>query len=582
MKEVSNIFIRGWLPVLLFSVLIISVLASCTRHEIYALEPERVPVEFIPLVEDAGTRLSANTRLSGTTWDNGDAVGIFMLSRNGALPLDVVDEADNCKYITLVDGKQMRFLPLRSEQTIYYPKGDIAVDFVAYHPYAETGTATGNLNNYIYPIRVDNQAVPGAIDFMYTTVNNRKATANPVNLRLAHQLSKFQVQINHKPGADVSMLKELKVILNNVPVAAGFSLIDASLTLENEAGKKETGSILLRTVTPGAAYEGIIIPHPARLYPLRSILFSAPGTGGGVPYNYSWDISDDSFFLSGKEYTFIFMMDATGLKFAGITISDWDNVTITPTAIEMVAIPGGTFLMGSSDGSGIEPNSKEAEAGRNPDETLHSVTVDDFRISRYPITNAQYLAFLNVRQVPDTGILDGKQLIANPHPDLKCTIIKGANNTDTYLWSVAGGKENYPVTHVSWDGATAYTHWQGAKLPTEAQWEYACRAGTTTPFCFDLTETSLDKYAWYEENNTFDPGQGIGSKDVGRKYYNPFGLYDMHGNVWEWCADWYNTSGERVLRGGAFNSPAADCRSASRFHRLPESTGADQGFRIVL
>lgn len=597
MKEVSNTSIGSWLPVLLLLVLAILVLASCTRHKLYTLEPERVPVEFIPLVEDASTRLPVSTRLSGATWENGDALGIFMLSGGGTLPSGVVDDAENCKYITLVDGKNMRFLPVKSEQTIYYPLDNTAVDFVAYYPYAETGTSAGELNNLVYPVRVHNQSVPGAIDLLYATAKNQKSTSNPVSLQLAHQLSKFRVQINHKAGADASMLKDLKIILNNMPLAAGFSLANKSLNYENESGEKEVGSILLRTVDEGAEYDAIVIPHPANRYPQRSILFSAPGAGGGVSYNYSWDISDDSFFQSGKEYTFIFMLDATGLKFAGITISDWDNVSIAPTAIEMISIPGGTFLMGSSDGSGIDPNSEEAEAGRNPDETLHSVTVSNFRISRYPITNAQYLAFLNIKQISDTGIQDGKKLFTTPHPNLKCTVIKGTSSTDTYLWSVAGGMENHPVTHVSWDGANAYTHWQGAKLPTEAQWEYACRARTTTPYHFDWMETSLDKYAWFETNNTSHPDQGIGTKAVGRKYYNPFELYDMYGNVWEWCADWYgayslsavtdpvnndNTSGKHVLRGGAFNSPATDCRSASRFHRPPESMNADQGFRIVL
>ena len=578
MKKVSNI-------------LILLLLASCTRHKLYDLEPAPMQVEFVPLIEGVATRMT------GASWEHGDAVGMFMLSTGQSLPLGIVDEVENHKYVTLVDDKNVTFLPLQREHTIYYPKDDAAVDFVAYYPFKETGTNAGQLNNHTYPIRVDDQSAPGKIDLLYTIVKNRNSGSNPVHLYLTHQLTKFRVQINHRPGADVSILKDMKVILNNMPLAAGFSLVDTSITHANETGEREAGAILLHTTDAGAEYEAIIIPHPAHLYPSRSILFSIPGAGGGAPYDYSWDIADESIFQSGKEYTFIFMLEATGLKFAGITIADWDHVSVTPTAIEMISIRGGTFLMGSSDGSSVEPNDDQPEAGRKTDEVLHSVTVSDFRISRYPITNAQYLAFLNVRQVPETGMLEGKKLFAVPHPVLSCTVTQGANSTNTYLWNIAEGKENHPVTHVSWEGATAFTRWQGAKLPTEAQWEYACRAGKTTPYHFDMAETSLDKYAWYEANNNTNPNNGVGTKSVGLKYYNPFGLYDMYGNVWEWCADWYgnysipaptdpvnndNSTGKRVLRGGAFNSPAVDCRSATRFQRTPESLNADQGFRIVL
>lgn len=590
MKGVSNISFHRQFPKEYFWVLLFIILASCTRHKLYDTEPTRVTVEFIPSIEEIATRISGNG------WENGDAVGLFMLSGNGTLPADIIDEVENVKYVALIDGKHASLRPMRVEQTIYYPQDNTAVDFVAYYPYMEIGINDRELKDYIYPIRVDDQSKPGTIDLLYTTAKNRTTASNPVNLNFAHKLSKFRVQINHRPGSDISMLKDLKVILNNMPIAAGFSLIDTKFTYKNEDGESETGSILLRTVNVGLEYDGIIIPHSANTYPFRSILFTAPGVGGSTPFNYSWDISDDSFFLGGKEYTFIFMLEGSALKFAGITISDWGNVSISPTAIEMVTIPGGTFLMGSSDGSAVEPNNKEAEAGRGNDEILHEVTISDFRISRYPITNAQYLAFLNIRQVPSTGMQDGKKLIAIPHPHLKCTIVANTNNTDTYLWSVVEGKENHPVTHISWDGATAYTHWQGAKLPTEAQWEYACRAATKTPYHFDLTETALDKYAWYKNNNT-GPEYESGAKSVGLKYHNPFGLNDMHGNVWEWCTDWYgpysipaapnpvnnnNASGKHVLRGGAYDSPAEDCRSATRFAAEPDKVHANFGFRIAI
>ncbi|NDV64758.1 SUMF1/EgtB/PvdO family nonheme iron enzyme [Bacteroides sp. 224] len=234
----------------------------------------------------------------------------------------------------------------------------------------------------------------------------------------------------------------------------------------------------------------------------------------------------------------------------------------------MVHISGGSFLMGSPD----------SDPDRRADEDQYSVEVSDFRISRYPITNAQYASFLTAMKVPATGEYNGKRLISMPHPFLNCTY---ANNE--YTWNVHDGGENHPVSGISWQGADAFARWHGGSLPSEAQWEYACRAGTKTPYYIDLSITSLDKYAWYIQNNNTAPGNGIGTKPVGGKYYNPYGLCDMMGNVWEWCLDWYGTSTDkRVLRGGAFDSPATDCRSAARFSAEPENAGANYGFRIVM
>jgi formylglycine-generating enzyme required for sulfatase activity len=135
------------------------------------------------------------------------------------------------------------------------------------------------------------------------------------------------------------------------------------------------------------------------------------------------------------------------------------------------------------------------------------------------------------------------------------------------------------------------------RLPTEAEWECAARAGTTTRFSYgddDVNYTSLTNYAWFLD---------LGHPDlivhpVGQKLPNPWGLYDMHGNVWEWCQDWYsdqvggvqtdpqgpasNAQGLKVMRGGAYDYPNNDCRSASRFFRFANWPDSDVGFRVVL
>ena len=153
------------------------------------------------------------------------------------------------------------------------------------------------------------------------------------------------------------------------------------------------------------------------------------------------------------------------------------------------------------------------------------------------------------------------------------------------------------MINVSWHDAKAYCKWLSEKtgetyrLPTEAEWEYACRAGTTTKWSFGDDEKELEKYAWYNKNSDDK------THPVGEKLPNPWGLYDMHGNVWEWCEDdWADNYKEtprdgsanhnqkedkKVLRGGSLGDDAYDTRSAFRFRYNPTDRNSDRGFRLL-
>jgi formylglycine-generating enzyme required for sulfatase activity len=214
-------------------------------------------------------------------------------------------------------------------------------------------------------------------------------------------------------------------------------------------------------------------------------------------------------------------------------------------------IPAGPFTMGS-------PTS---ESGRGNDETQHSVTISQpFYMGVYEVTQAQWQAVMGSNPSHFTGDL------------------------------------NRPVEQVSWNDCQAFCQKVSAKtgktvrLPTEAEWEYACRAGSTGRYSFGDSDSALGNYAWYYDNS------GNTTHPVGQKQPNAWGLYDMHGNVWEWCQDWYGPyssgsvtdpsgpgSGEyRVLRGGSWYYIPPFCRAAVRRRLTPDNRWNNSGVRVVV
>jgi formylglycine-generating enzyme required for sulfatase activity len=160
--------------------------------------------------------------------------------------------------------------------------------------------------------------------------------------------------------------------------------------------------------------------------------------------------------------------------------------------------------------------------------------------------------------------------------------------------------DDYPAVYVSWDDAVEFCKKLSAmegkvyRLPTEAEWEYACRGGTKTAFSFGDDKAELGKYAWFDGN-----ADAIGedyAHRVAQKLPNPFGLHDMHGNVWEWCSDWKDaypstpltdprgpsSGSSRVLRGGSWYDVPRFVRCAGRGSNAPGYRSYDVGFRLVL
>jgi formylglycine-generating enzyme required for sulfatase activity len=229
--------------------------------------------------------------------------------------------------------------------------------------------------------------------------------------------------------------------------------------------------------------------------------------------------------------------------------------SINKPDIEFVEIPGGTFMMGSP----------VTEPGRKDDEIQHEVTLSAFKMSKYPVTFEQY--------------------------DLFCE----ATGREKPFGFKRG---NMPVSQVTWYDANAFAEWMGCRLPTEAEWEYAARANTTTPFytgdCLTSEQANFngnEPYFNCEKSKNIKNPLPVGSFSP-----NAFGLYDMHGNIWEWTNDWYgeynvddklnpkgpNTGTKKVDRGGGFYDPAWRCRSAYRAGGDPPvNRGTGISFRLV-
>ncbi len=213
--------------------------------------------------------------------------------------------------------------------------------------------------------------------------------------------------------------------------------------------------------------------------------------------------------------------------------------------IVLVHVPSGSFLMGSPDG----------EKGRKSRESpQHEVELSSFLIAKTEVTQEQWVR------------------------------VMGSNPSDFQ-------GDTLPVVDISWDDCQEFCKLTGLNLPTEAQWEYACRAGTTTPYHTGDKESDLAKIGWYVNNAKNR------THTVGEKPPNAWGLHDMHGNVFEWCEDLYNSSfysmkeatkkdplcitgrGTRVVRDGLYSEPARICRAASRRGSLRSNRDGDTGFR---
>lgn len=320
-----------------------------------------------------------------------------------------------------------------------------------------------------------------------------------------------------------------------------------------------------------------------------------------------------------------------------VTADSTGTATPADSLQHMVLIPGGSFAMGAADDIAL--------ADEQP---VHTLSVDSFLMDEHEVTNAEFAAFVAATHYvttaekpiskeemmqglptgspePDSSLLQAGSLVFSP-PDHAVPLddvsqwwafVPGASwQHPEGSGSSIAGREQYPVVHISWDDANAYARWAGKRLPTEAEWEYAARGGLAQqPFTWGTEAITAGKpkaNTWnghfpYENTKT----DGFYNTAPVKTYAaNGYGLYDMAGNVWEWCADWYDanyyqqvpnaaqnpvgpakgfdpadpSAPKRVIRGGSFMCSDEYCsgyRVTARMKTTPTSGLANLGFRCV-
>lgn len=239
-------------------------------------------------------------------------------------------------------------------------------------------------------------------------------------------------------------------------------------------------------------------------------------------------------------------------------LETWNGINM-----EMVFVEGGDFLMGST--------SEQNNDAKDDEHNVRRVTVRDFYIGRYEVTQSQW------ESVMGTNISQQRNAV-NP------------------AWPLGGTGPDYPMYYVSWEEASEFCRILSQKtgktyrLPTEAEWEYAARGGCKNDGTKYAGSNTMDEVGWYNINS------GSSTHKVGTKAPNGLGIYDMSGNVWEWCNDWYSSNYEtsltdnpkgpssglyRVLRGGCWYRGAVYCRVSNRTNNSPTNRNNNSGFRVI-
>jgi len=545
----------------------LSLLHSCKKDDsVQQKELQDDHIQFSISINGSNNDLSLGSKLAlsspgnrtdfNTQFTTGDSIGVFAvltgqpLANSGNLIHNIKITYDGTKW----------------ESNVKWPEGYPNLDFYAYYPYDPQMT---NPNNYKFVVKSDqsDNNNHAASDLMSAKSVNIGAVS-VVTLNFTHLLSLMQVELPATSSKGNKPDPRLEIILNKLQNTSVFNLSENELTTNPTVS---TSIRPYRLEQPGSAsfndtytYRALV---PAQTLPANQDLVM-------MNQGFASKVSKQKNTLqmtTGKSYRF--------------SVDDFPSDNIST-----VFIKAGTFLMGN-----LDPNALGFQGG-----PAHWVKLTkDFCMTKYEITISQYAEFLNAIGVraPQDGLvmLQGKVLYNNVNNESTLPIYDMAANK----YTTTPGFENYPMNLLYYDSAKAYATWVGGKLPTEAQWEYAARAGSTTPFYFGTQQEVLTNYAWISENSNYK------AHAVGQKIPNAWGLYDMYGNVAEITDDKntdsntidpyptistedsplidpLNQSGSAfIIRGGSFISTKSTDNSYLRSAVVSGSANYNVGFRVI-
>ncbi len=588
-----------------------ALLCACTQEDAPDAPDggDRIPITFTAGIESAA--VTRTTGIDNDIWTSSDHIGIVMSDAgyeisNGEGALGIIES--NIEYaadkIDRNDKGRSRatFIPV-DEHPIYYPITQ-KVDFHAYYPYTKRDKDGGKMDKtYDYTVDLSDQSNPAAIDLLYAEALGIGRSRKPVDFGFNHMCAKITLNVAAGEGFTTDDIATLPAADVNVKIktAVMMQLADNGQVVVATGSPTKDVHPYKANVTPAGAnavFSVIFSPRNEKDIPVQFTIDGMTYTVNLTPKDiYNSDPTNFIPWQPGGNYVYPVIVKRTGIVTTGYSIEDWeeeDKGTGTTEKSDVVYIHAGTFTMGSPVG----------EENREDGEVQHQVTLTKgFYMAKYQTTNAQFAAFLNAIGVGQDGTCPAADIYsAAQHPGkLLVTDCNVKYNNQTYAWGVEwnnnqwvpkSGYSDYPAIYVSWYGADEYAHWQGGSLPTEAQWEYACRAGSTTAFTGgNDAEHGLGDYGWYKDNSERK------THPVGTKKPNAWGLYDMHGNVYEWCLDGYikyyspepvvdplipiTGIDSRMRRGGMYGNPAGNCRSAHRNANAANESAYYNGFRIL-
>lgn len=507
-------------------------------------------------------------------WENGDVIGLYAVESGNDLK-----KSDNYIHnVKLTYNNGEWSLPV---ETALYWRGR-TLDFYAYYPYDDNNGHPGDLDptTIAFNVSADQSGKTDAkTNYTLSDLMTAKAAGatkgSPVALSFSHALAMIQVNIpvqgkGFGPKADlVVSLRGVKT--KGVLDLSGISGEASGLSLAAEDNTPVNVKMYRLEQLDDANYE--------TSYTYRALLPAQVITKGKGLFQFNHE---------QRQLFYDVIQLESDLELKPRTAETFKRTL--PMALHTVSIEAGQFRMGYPVQTDWHMSTDQQQGRYLTDEADHLVKLTkNFYMCKYEVTNAQFAIFLNaigatVDRVNDTehkakcpGVEvypgarhSGKYLVDNCYGGTASYAVGVRWNTESSKWEPVPGYENYPAVYVTWYGADEYAHWVGGSLPTEAQWEYACRAGSETDYFFEgESGAKLGDYAWYGSSGGVTLPSGPNGKsrtqEVGTKKSNPWGLYDMYGNVWEWCLDnikpQYGLNDELIRQGGVFADPAVPMES---------------------